>query len=62
MAFYPHLTRLLRSGGVCCEISYGKPIRAADFPDWKSLARATEAAVRQLSAETKFGSCNLHRN
>ena len=46
MAFYPHLTRLLRSGGVCCEISYGNPIRAADFPDWKSLARATEAAVR----------------
>jgi len=49
MTFLPHLLAILRTGGVACDIHYGEPIRVGDFPDRKALARATEAAVRQLA-------------
>lgn len=49
MTFLPHLVGLLNTGGVACDIHYGEPLRVADFPNRKALARATEAAVRQLA-------------
>ena len=48
-AFLPHLLRFLASGGLNCEVHYGEPIRVEPGVDRKSLARATEAAVRRLA-------------
>ena len=49
MLFLPHLLGIIRSGGVACDVYFGDPIRVADFSDRKALARATEAAVRNLA-------------
>ena len=49
MLFLPHLLGIIRSGGVACDVHFGEPIRVADFSDRKALARATEAAVRNLA-------------
>ncbi|MBN2907278.1 MAG: 1-acyl-sn-glycerol-3-phosphate acyltransferase [Rhodobacteraceae bacterium] len=47
MEFGPHLLKVLAAhpqGGV--EVVYHPPLKVADFPDRKALARACEAAVR----------------
>ena len=49
MTFLPHLRRFLASGGLSCDVYYGEPIRVLPEDDRKSLARATEQAVRRLA-------------
>jgi 1-acyl-sn-glycerol-3-phosphate acyltransferase len=49
MDFLPHLRRLLRSGGLVCDVYWGEPIPVGPGADRKALARATEAAVRRLA-------------
>jgi lyso-ornithine lipid O-acyltransferase len=55
MFFMPHLMGLIKAGGVGCDVIYGAPIRVADYPDRKALARATQAAVRGLAQRAKAG-------
>lgn len=54
MAFGAHLLKVLAArpqGGV--EVVYHPPLRVADFPDRKALARACEAAVRSAMPEAR---------
>jgi 1-acyl-sn-glycerol-3-phosphate acyltransferase len=53
MTFLPHLWRLLRAGGVTCDVFYGDPIRVQESADRKVLARATERAVRRLAERAR---------
>ena len=48
MDFAPHLLKVLARGrGGAVEVVFHEPLRVADFPDRKALARAAESAVRQ---------------
>jgi 1-acyl-sn-glycerol-3-phosphate acyltransferase len=53
MTFLPHLWRLLRAGGVICEVFYGDPIPILASSDRKALSRATERAVRRLAERAR---------
>jgi len=51
MAFLPSLWRVIRCGGVGCDVHYGAPIPAGEAR--KALARRAEAAVRALKARAR---------
>ena len=53
MTFMPHLWRVIFCGGIDCDVHYGDPLSVAAHQDRKSLAAATEAAVRRLAAEAR---------
>ena len=53
MTFLPHLWRVIFSGGIACDVHYGDPLSVAAHQDRKSLAGATEAAVRRLAVEAR---------
>ena len=53
MTFLPHLFAFLGCGGLVCDVYYGEPIQVAEFANRKSLARATEQAVRELSRRAR---------
>jgi 1-acyl-sn-glycerol-3-phosphate acyltransferase len=55
MTFLSHLWRLLRAGGVICEVFYGDPIPVPASANRKALARATERAVRKLAESARTG-------
>jgi 1-acyl-sn-glycerol-3-phosphate acyltransferase len=56
MTFLPHLWRLLRGGGVTCDIFYGDPIPVLAASNRKLLAQATERAVRGLAERARTAS------
>lgn len=51
----PHLYRFLAEGSVTAQVSFGAPIRFAAGGDRKALARACEAEVRRLLADSLSG-------
>ena len=51
MAFLPSLWRVIRCGGVGCDVHYGAPIPADEAR--KALARRAEAEVRALKARAR---------
>jgi len=53
MAFLPSLWRVLRCGGLDCDVWYGEPIACDAAPDRKALARQAEAAARELKARAR---------
>jgi 1-acyl-sn-glycerol-3-phosphate acyltransferase len=53
MTFLPSLWRVLRCGGLCCDVWYGEPFSVEVGPDRKALARQAEAATRALKAEAR---------
>ena len=53
MSFMSHLWRVIFCGGIDCDVHYGDPLSVAAHQDRKSLAAATEAAVRRLAAEAR---------
>ena len=55
MTFLPHLWRILRAGGVICDVFYGDPIPVPASANRKALAQATEQAVRRLAEWARAG-------
>jgi 1-acyl-sn-glycerol-3-phosphate acyltransferase len=55
MTFLPHLWRFLRAGGATCEVFYGDPIPVQVSGSRKTLAQATERAVRGLAERARAG-------
>jgi 1-acyl-sn-glycerol-3-phosphate acyltransferase len=53
MAFMPHLLRVARAGGITCEVRFGDPLPVGPGATGKSLAQATELAVRRLAASAR---------
>jgi len=53
MAFIPHLRCVIFSGGVACDVHYGDPLPVGADQGRKSLARATEQAVRGLARQAR---------
>lgn len=53
MTFLPHLRDYLSCGGLVCDVHYGEPIPVSAFADRKSLARATQRAVGELSRQAR---------
>lgn len=49
MTFLPHFRRLMRAGGVACDVYYGPPIRVSPDSGRKIIARSTEIKVRDLA-------------
>jgi 1-acyl-sn-glycerol-3-phosphate acyltransferase len=55
MEFLPHFWKLLRHGGIDCEVRYGAPIRFGRTSERKAVASHTEAAVRRLLSREFVG-------
>ena len=55
MTFLPHFCRYVAGAGVTCDVYCGAPIRVTPDMDRKTAARLTEAAVRNLAADARFG-------
>jgi lyso-ornithine lipid O-acyltransferase len=55
MTFLPHLWRILRAGGVICDVFYGDPIPVRASANRKALAMTTEWAVRRLAERARAG-------
>jgi 1-acyl-sn-glycerol-3-phosphate acyltransferase len=53
MAFLPSLWRVLKCGGVHCDVWYGEPVAFDAAADRKALARRVEAAARELKARAR---------
>jgi 1-acyl-sn-glycerol-3-phosphate acyltransferase len=53
MAFLPSLRRVLRCGGLHCDVWYGEAVAFDPAADRKALARRVEAAARALRAEAR---------
>jgi lyso-ornithine lipid O-acyltransferase len=53
MTFAGHFWRLLKAGGISCDVHFGPPIRV--FPDCgrKAIARSTEIGVRDLAGRAR---------
>jgi lyso-ornithine lipid O-acyltransferase len=53
MTFLAHFFEYARGGGVSCDVYCGEPIPVAPALDRKTLARLTQAAVRELAARAR---------
>jgi 1-acyl-sn-glycerol-3-phosphate acyltransferase len=53
MTFFPHFWRFLMAGGIRCDVYFGAPIRVWPDSCRKSIARATEMAVRDLARRAR---------
>jgi len=55
MSLAPHLTRLVRRGGLDVSLVWGEPVAFDEQSDRKEVARALEAEVRQHTVRTLRG-------
>ena len=53
MAFFGHLWRLLRAGGLSCDVYFGPPIPVSAESRRKAIARSTEIGVRDLAGRAR---------
>ncbi len=53
MTFFPHLWRVIFSGGVACDVYYGDPLQVRPDSSRKSLALASERAIKRLATRAR---------